>query len=76
MSQPVVLQKLSVMQSIITATILVSTILFVSTSVLTWIIVGGVLNSLGVGLFCAFWGGPGFGVIAGGAAYSLAAART
>ncbi len=62
-------------QSIIVAMGFATTFLFAITAALIWAITGGVASALGVGLFCAFWGGPAFGVIAGGAAHSLASDR-
>ena len=31
---------------------------------------GSIAGALGVGLFCAIWGGPGFGVMVAGARYT------
>ncbi|MPY93450.1 MAG: hypothetical protein GEV08_10405 [Acidimicrobiia bacterium] len=36
-----------------------------------WLSTGDLLESVGLGAFAAIWGGPGFGLMAGGAIYAL-----
>lgn len=35
-----------------------------------WLLTGQVWDGLGLGAFCAFWGGPGFGTMVGGAIWT------
>lgn len=46
---------------------LATIIMFVGVGVPMWLLTGQVWDGLGLGAFCAFWGGPGFGLMAGGA---------
>lgn len=58
--------------AIYTESILAMTLLFVvGVGVPTWIGYNSVSAGLALGLFSAFWGGPGFGVMAAGARMSL-----
>jgi hypothetical protein len=59
-----------------TLSVVVCSIVFVlGVGVPTWLMLGRPADGLGLGLFAAFWGGPGFGVMAGGAVYALSQER-
>lgn len=57
------------------ATVLASIIIFVSFATLVLAVGGDAVDAVGGGLFCTFWGGPGFGVMAGGAAHAVSMDR-
>jgi hypothetical protein len=44
----------------------------VGLTLIVWAVTGSFLIGLGVGGFCALWGGPGFGIMAGSAAHAMA----
>ena len=44
---------------------------FVATAVVVGWVSGDPVFGLAMGLFCAFWGGPGFGAMAGGTIWHL-----
>ncbi len=44
--------------------------MFVLTGAPIWLLTGEVWNGIGLGSFCAFWGGPGFGTMVGGALWA------
>jgi hypothetical protein len=59
-----------------TLSVVVCTVVFLlGVGVPTWLLMGRLADGLGLGLFAAFWGGPGFGVMAGGAVYALSQER-
>jgi hypothetical protein len=47
----------------------------VGLTLIIWAVTGSFLIGLGVGGFCALWGGPGFGIMAGSAAHAMAEER-
>ena len=54
----------------------ICTLLFLlGVSLGTWAATGELVDGLGVGFFAAAWGGPGFGLMAGGAAYTISQER-
>lgn len=59
----------------VSASLLAATIIFMSSATATWAVTGSVVNGLAVGAYSALWGGPGFGVIAGGVGYFMSLDR-
>ena len=63
-------------QTIYIQSVIAMTALFiVGIAVPTWIAMGDASFAIGLALFSAFWGGPGFGVMAGGAWIAMQEAR-
>ena len=52
--------------------VLATTLLaFVGTGGALWWLTGEVWDGIGLGAFCAFWGGPGFGLMVAGARWTV-----
>lgn len=65
-------RPLKTTQTIYVESIIVMTLLFVvGVGLPTWIGYGSLDAALALGLFSAFWGGPGFGAMAAGARIAL-----
>lgn len=47
-----------------------SVIMFLATGLPMWWLTGQIWDGIGLGAYCAFWGGPGFGAMAGGAIWT------
>lgn len=62
-------------RAIVAGAVTSSTLVFALTGALVWSVDGSVVNGIGIGLFCAFWGGLGFGVMGGGIAHAFALER-
>ena len=63
-------------QTIYAQSVAAMTALFiVGIAVPTWVAMGDAGFAIGLALFSAFWGGPGFGVMAGGARVAMQEAR-
>ncbi len=52
-----------------------SIIMFLGTGLPMLALTGSVWDGIGLGAFCAFWGGPGFGTMAAGAIWTLRCER-
>lgn len=50
-------------------------VITVGIALAVWVTRGELLQGLGLGLFCALWGGPGFGLMGGGAVHALSQER-
>ena len=46
-------------------------VMLVATGAPMWWLTGDIWNGIGLGAFCAFWGGPGFGTMAGGVIWTM-----
>lgn len=55
---------------VIRSVIVTSVVMFLLTGLPMWAITGQVWDGIGLGAFCAFWGGPGFGVMAAGVSWT------
>lgn len=65
----------SMARALIWGIVIATIAMFVGTGALLLVLDGELINAVGIGLFCAFWGGLGFGVMAGGAANAIAEER-
>ena len=57
--------------SIVLAVAMTGAVLFVGSFATVWAMTGKPIDGVGVGLFTAFWGGPGFGIMFGPGFHTL-----
>lgn len=62
-------------RALVVGVAVVTLVMFIGVALGMWLLTGEPIDGLAVGAFTAFWGGPGFGVMAGSATFAVLEAR-